>query len=247
MTQPSTHVPRVATVNIQHNQQSFEFRLFDTPLSRLICSEVLSGQSYPLVPFEGQIHNIVDIGANIGAASVYFALHYPNARIFAFEPDPSSFELLVLNTTSLSGVSTFNLGLMDRNGQLPLFKGNQDSVTNSTGNSCLNSGDHVVVPIRDAGQLISEQELNVIDILKLDTEGSEVPILQSLSAMLPEIAVIYLEYHDDADRRVIDQMLAPTHLLWRGKCDSPHRGELCYVLSRRAPNGTSQLRITPSL
>ncbi len=37
---------------------------------------------------------IIDGGANIGMAVLYFKRNYPDARIIAFEPNPSGFELL---------------------------------------------------------------------------------------------------------------------------------------------------------
>ncbi len=41
---------------------------------------------------------IVDAGANIGLASLFFAQRFPSAKIFALEPDHSNFEMLMKNT-----------------------------------------------------------------------------------------------------------------------------------------------------
>ena len=46
--------------------------------------------------------------ANIGGASLYFALNYPQARVLAFEPAPQSYELLVRNTQGLKRLEAFN-------------------------------------------------------------------------------------------------------------------------------------------
>ena len=45
---------------------------------------------------------IVDAGANIGAASVYFAVTFPNARIVAIEPEASNFDVLKRNVQGLN-------------------------------------------------------------------------------------------------------------------------------------------------
>ena len=43
------------------------------------------------------VRTIVDAGANIGLASLYFARAFPECRILAVEPDPDNFEMLVHN------------------------------------------------------------------------------------------------------------------------------------------------------
>ena len=60
---------------------------------------------------------IVDVGANIGASTLYFAGNYQQARILAFEPFLESYELLVRNVEGISRISTFNFGLFDRDKQ----------------------------------------------------------------------------------------------------------------------------------
>ncbi|HEY7772510.1 MAG TPA: FkbM family methyltransferase, partial [Marinagarivorans sp.] len=41
---------------------------------------------------------IVDAGANIGLAAIYFANQYPNAKIIAIEPEKGNFDQLTANT-----------------------------------------------------------------------------------------------------------------------------------------------------
>ena len=45
----------------------------------------------------GQALNIVDLGANVGYATLYFAHQFPNAQFDRFEPHPTSFAVLVDN------------------------------------------------------------------------------------------------------------------------------------------------------
>lgn len=225
----------ISSAQICVSGQSQTFSFFDTPLGRLVCQEVLDGKSYPLLPFLRSVKSIVDIGANVGAAAVYFASYYPHARVVAFEPAPDCFELLSRNTCHLSNVSAFNFGLFDQNSQASLYLGKQDSVTNSIRSSVLNTTDSVSVPLREAQSVFKELKLESIDVLKLDTEGCEVPILRSIAQFIPQIGVIYVEYHRAEDRLDIDRLLTPTHVLFRGQINNPHRGELCYVTSKLIP------------
>ena len=86
-----------------------------------------------------------------------------------------------------------------------------------------------------------------VDILKVDTEGCEMPILRSLAGLLPRVGVVYVEYHDDDARLDIDRLLGATHLLCQGRVLAPHRGEFCYVARTRLPSTlrNGQIRALP--
>ena len=226
---------KVISANIQSPSGSRTFWFFDTPLGRTVLQEVVGGKSYPILPFVKDVQTIVDIGANVGTASVFFALHYPQARILAFEPSPDSFSLLEKNLAGLPGARAFACGLYNCDKQVPLFQGHQDSVTNSIGESALNTGASVQVELRDALSMMFSQQVSQIDILKVDTEGAELPILQSLAPLLPAVQVLYLEYHDEDARLEIDRLITPGHVLYSAKIEAPHRGELCYVRRDRLP------------
>jgi hypothetical protein len=71
-----------------------------------------------------------------------------------------------------------------------------------------------------------------ISILKVDTEGSEIPILTDLGDRLDRTDFVYLEYHSDNDRRELDSLLTPHFILAAAKAHIPHRGTLTYI-SRR--------------
>jgi len=219
------------------------FHLFDTSIGRIVSAQVLAGESYPLVPFLARVRTIVDAGANVGAASVYFALHYPEARVLAFEPDPVCCAVLRKNIADLPRVTAFEFGFSSADARAELFLGSVDPATSSLGRSALASDRSIGVEVRDPESVLRDQGVEVIDILKLDTEGSEVTILHALAARIERTRAIYVEYHDEADRREIDRLLTPSHILFRGAIHSMHRGELCYVPRAEAPEQAERLRI----
>ena len=204
---------------------------------------MLQGTSYPQLPFPITPKTIVDIGANVGAASLYFAVKYPGAKIFAFEPSSTSFDLLLHNTAAFPKISCFPFGLHNENQMAVLFPGKIDSVTDSLVGSNLNSDEETEVELRAASDVVDELGLGTIDILKIDTEGNELPILESLALMIEKISVVYLEFHNADDRLEIDRMLDPTHLLFFGRVTSPHRGELCYAHRESIPEEAHELKI----
>jgi hypothetical protein len=66
-------------------------------------------------------------------------------------------------------------------------------------------------------------------ILKLDTEGCEVPILRDVSAVLGGVDLLYVEYHSEEDRLAIDDLLRGQMMLAVGRAMMPHRGTSVYV------------------
>ncbi len=221
------------------------FYYHNTGLGGAVVQAVLSGSSYPIIRFITNVHTIVDVGANVGAAALYFAAQYPEARVLAFEPFPPSYQLLVRNLAAFPNVTAMNIGLLDQNKQVPLYLGLADPVTNSIAHGADVSREaYVTVTLREAKAVLAEHGIEQIDILKLDTEGSELPILRSISSLMPKVSVLYIEFHHEADRLEIDQLLKSTHMLVMGKFATPHRGELCYVLRELIPPSVNASAIT---
>jgi FkbM family methyltransferase len=196
--------------------------------------EVFQNQCYRPIPGVRDVKVIVDIGANVGLAAAYFRMVYRNASIVGFEPDDRAFTVLQHNAQLLGGCEVFPYGLSDHDRQSLLYLG--DSPVNSTIKRGLRP-DHPTrtIELRSAFSALSAHCQGPIDILKIDTEGEELPILRSLAGVtLPRVQVIYLEFHSHADRVAIDALLAPTHLLWRAAIDGVHRGIVTYV-NRESP------------
>ena len=233
---------KIVSATISMAGGTYAFKHFDNDVCRAVINNIVVGKSYPKVEFVADVRTIVDAGANIGAASVYFAALYPDARAYAFEPAPENFALLAENTKPFENIIAHEVGLFDADKEAPLYEGEDDPSTNSVGDSGLNTRRSRMVTLRDAKSFLHGLEVDRIDILKLDTEGCEVPILRSLADMLPAIKVVYVEYHDDEDRRVIDDLLSRDHILSSADAIEPHRGELCYVARRSFPSESAMNR-----
>jgi FkbM family methyltransferase len=182
------------------------------------------------------VRTVVDIGANIGAATVWFARNFQEAKIFAFEPCSATFNILQRNLHKIFNASAYNFGLFDRDCEMPLYISKEDPVTNSVALSSLNTRQSVTISLKSAQDALRQRGVDTIDILKIDTEGCEIPILEDLKAILPQTRVIYLEYHDEEDRIKIDSLLRDTHILVASKLPHPHRGEMCYVAYNAFPS-----------
>jgi FkbM family methyltransferase len=236
---------RTTTLTIQTTTGPIALEVHDNPLSLEVAQSILEGKTYPAITFVKDVETIADIGANVGAASVCFALRNPAAKVYSFEPYPDTCRLLRRNVASLPNIRVFECGLFDRDCHTSLFLSREDSVTNSIGTSYLNGKQSVAITLWNAADFFRRESIDHIDILKIDTEGCELPILHSLSGMLKRIKVIYLEYHDEADRLAIDNLLRSSHILTAANLRHPHRGELCYVSYEAFPSaeGLDRMRI----
>ena len=95
------------------NNTQIDFFSHEQADNNSLIKNILSGKTYPLINiFEPRV--IFDIGANIGATSVFFALNYPKAKIFSFEPTSMNFNLLKKNVKNLKNVIAFNRGVFDK-------------------------------------------------------------------------------------------------------------------------------------
>jgi FkbM family methyltransferase len=174
-----------------------------------MVEEIFVKRVYPPLPLPpGQVRVILDVGANIGCSCVWFRALYPGAAIFALEPDRQAFLYLQANTASLGDVRLFNCGLHDRDGAAKLYQGKGTSTTNSLSPNVHNTSAYAEVALRRASSFVAEQGLERISLLKVDTEGAEVPILRDLEAFLERVDAVMLEYHSERDRLEVDHLLS---------------------------------------
>ena len=144
-------------------------------------------------PFEPR--TIVDAGANIGLASVYFAHKYPEASIVAIEPSRDNFESILKNTAAYPQVHAYCKGLWNKDVHLEIT--NTDGVNNAFMVSETNTDNPNALPAVSIETIMKEQGWETIDILKVDIEGSEKEVFESNFAYwMPRTKAIIIELHD---------------------------------------------------
>lgn len=159
----------------------------------------------PLAPVrEGDL--VLDIGANHGFASAYFAQR--GADVLAFEPSPTVFRLLGENIEGnrLGGrVTPVQAAVGERDGtawlrEAPDLGGGMstiDPVFAATSGAAY--GAAVEVPVRAIGAVLAQVAPRQVRLLKLDCEGSELAILAALGpAERGRIDAIAVEVHANA-------------------------------------------------
>lgn len=178
-------------------RRDLQFPLFlrlNTP-DILVYREIMERHEYRL-KVNGQVRAIIDAGANIGLASVYFAHCFPQATIIALEPEAANFEQLRKNTRHYSRIRPLKYALWHEKATLDIYA----RQTGSLGFSIHNTDDcEKSIEAVDAlglEDLMVQFGLDRIDLLKIDIEGAEKTVFNHSQGWIGKVGIIIAEMHD---------------------------------------------------
>jgi len=144
---------------------------------------------------------VVDIGAGVGDFSILAAYSHPAARVIAYEPFAGSFELLGENigTNHLDNIYPFKQAVWKEAGLVNLNQTAGEPLQISSNQPDGTGGGRAGRSVRAVSlqNVLDKQFVERIDLLKLDCEGAEYPILMGASReTLSLVDRIIMEYHD---------------------------------------------------
>jgi len=146
----------------------------------------------------------IDIGANIGAYSLFVAaLAGPGARILAVEPQPEVFARLAFNIAQnpFGTVKAVACALADKPGELTLFLDPSNRGESSVRILRSSGGRAVKVPATTLLALMRSEGYERLDAIKLDVEGAEDLILEPFLRDAPqELWPSFVIIEDSRDR-----------------------------------------------
>lgn len=145
------------------------------------------------LPFEPK--TIVDAGANVGLASLFFKLKYPSAEIVAIEIENGNVEAIKKNTIGFSNFELLHNALFNKK---TFFKIEDPyNATNSFQIKEVNANENHDIESVTLDEIMSNKNWETIDLLKIDIEGSEKQLFESdYQNWLPKTKVIMVETHD---------------------------------------------------
>jgi FkbM family methyltransferase len=161
--------------------------------------QVIQGE-YSIPNYKKPDPVILDIGANVGAYAIWAFLKWPQATIHCYEPNPDNFSYLQQNLKNIHPDKKYRLynvavGKPNKN---KLYLGKHNCGECSLYQIGEQKDEYITV------NTIPPTELLKADIIKIDTEGSELDILRGVSLEYDAIAI---EFHSESDRRKIDNLL----------------------------------------
>jgi FkbM family methyltransferase len=202
----------------------FHFRhgTSDIPVIR----QIFVRREYLMLEELKDVKTILDVGANIGAAAVYLLHLFPDAKLIAIEPAPGNFAVLQKNLASYQGRATaVPAALWSSETNLQIQRGAfRDGLDWSIQVKPADPATSATVPGITMPQLLASQNLDQIDLLKIDIEGAERELFAARTTWLSQVRTICIELHDDPCRATFQNALAPFphHLQTRGETTLCH-------------------------
>ncbi|MGA0560257.1 FkbM family methyltransferase [Larkinella sp. VNQ87] len=139
---------------------------------------------------------IIDCGANVGLSSLFFISKYPNCKIIAIEPEDSNFAILKENLKSYPNAIPEKCGIWNRVTNLVVSDEYNLGKWGFTVKEATEEMASTVSAITLA-DVMNRYNIEQIDILKIDIEGSETALFSSnYEYWLSRTRVLIIELHD---------------------------------------------------
>lgn len=135
-----------------------------------------------------KVKTVIDVGANVGFFSMLIRDIFPSSKIYSFEPTPLTYSCLKQNLVGDRKVHTYNLGVSDRPG---IAKMNFDSQLSAV--SQISSAGNIDVKLTTLDKFIRDNQIDMVDILKIDTEGHELNVLKGAKKTLSKTRYLHIE------------------------------------------------------
>jgi FkbM family methyltransferase len=136
---------------------------------------------------------VLEIGAEYGADTVFLSrLVGPEGRVIAVEAHPGSCSLLgrTVELNGLMNVEVVNAAISDTNGTTEISDGA------SVSNRVVSDGSGVAVPAMTIDRLVERFDVDRIDLLKMNIEGSERQALAGLAGSQHLVRHAVISCHD---------------------------------------------------
>lgn len=142
---------------------------------------------------------VIDLGANIGAASRYIAARYPGCSIVAVEPVASNLELLRLNLQDLMAEGKcriFEAAVWERDVEnLQIREPDAESIAFQVEEHTHDRGKGELLRGMSMNSILEESGFGEVDLLKVDVEGAEVQLFSGSLEWLRRVHGMAIEFH----------------------------------------------------
>ncbi len=212
----------------EYDRRIFLFEIKDID-ELSILFEIFENNVYSIKKTDKKII-ILDIGANIGLFAIYCKYLCPNSTIYSFEPNPKAYNNIIknikLNKFNEDNIILNNFGLSDKTKDAILYINKRDAdATTINPNGFIKK--KLDIRLKSFKGFLKDKRIKKIDILKIDIEGGEYELLESLSKSdFKKIKSIQIEIHNLDNKRNEKNLL---DLLKKYYSNINHNGMLHYL------------------
>lgn len=163
----------------------------------VVAVSILKRGEFSSLQVPQPVKTIVDGGGYIGASAIFFARTYPDAMIYAIEIEDDNFDLLKCNTAKYKNVKCIKAAVASKSGERTIRDrktGDWGYTITETTNLNHDTGQKINGLTLD--ELMTQNHLTAIDLLKLDIEGAEKEVFESGGMWISNTKVIVVELHD---------------------------------------------------
>lgn len=148
---------------------------------------------------------VIDLGGNIGLATLYFAHRYPGCRLLVVEPNPPTYDLLVRNVRGLveeGRCRTLMAAVWGEEAELAAAPIDSEHHYSAFATRPLAEGESGGAAMRGLPmrRLIADSGFETVDLLKVDIEGAEVELFRGDVDWLRGVGAIAIEFHGHSRR-----------------------------------------------
>jgi len=146
-------------------------------------------QSFDALSLSGK--PILDIGANVGLLSIYFAHRFPESSVFVFEPGHDTCESLRMNVklNGVGNVEVIEAAVSNKTGEVPF-----EIVPQSSAQSRIGGCDGTFVRSVTVDSFCAERDIGEVALMKVDVEGFEEEVFEGARGMLAERRIRFIYY-----------------------------------------------------
>jgi FkbM family methyltransferase len=161
-----------------------------------------------------QLNNFIDVGAHKGNYTDLILNNFKPKKILMFEPQDRIFNYLKKKYNENKNIYLFNTALSSKN-ESAKFNLNRHNLTSSLSNLDQNNSyiklkaklfgttsqgmivDIKTIQTKTLFTILEKENLEAIDLLKIDTEGHELQVLQGMSGKINMVKYMLIEFHND--------------------------------------------------
>jgi FkbM family methyltransferase len=162
---------------------------------------------------------ILDIGAHQGLYATYFASLAKNGKVYSFEPHPTNYKYLVLNTSRLSNVVAVNKAVGNENGKTILRTWSYDNPDRFSGRHSFTTELGGDIPIEvDTVKLDTfvKENNTVVNFIKMDVEGWEWEVVKGADNLIRiQKPKMIIEIHTALCQSNLEEYFNSCNMLYR--------------------------------